>query len=504
MIILSIIEIIVFIVVSFGLYKFFRKKKIDLTICMGVIALMFLVLLFQLVFLPAGSGPRVVFKGGDHITVEVGTEYDQSSVTAKKGLKNLTENLSVDALPDTNKVGEYTIRYTLEYDGEVYYKDRVVSVVDTTPPTIEFGEKTAFSAFDTADGDVTEIVNVETKKQEDGTFLLTYTVTDSSGNKATATRVVETLDTEAPAITLKGNKIKVILLGETYTDEGVSAVDNMDGDISSKVESSCGGTFKGEAIGVYKITYTAEDSSGNIATATRTVHVLKKIGYDPNLWKTADGKGVVYLTFDDGPSNVTIKNLDTLKKYDVKATFFITNGGYSSANMPIIKRIIEEGHTLALHDGNNHNYSKTYANDNSYLDGINKLHDRIYEDFGYDARIIRFPGGASNAVSKKTCPGLMGRLTKKMLDNGYLYYDWNVDSQDATTKYMNDSAGIYNNVISGLKQGRINVVLMHDIESKKATSAALENMIKYGIDNGYSFAPITEETPLVCHNATNV
>ena len=126
------------------------------------------------------------------------------------------------------------------------------------------------------------------------------------------------------------------------------------------------------------------------------------------------------------------------------------------------------------------------------------------EDFGYDARIIRFPGGSSNQVSAKPSPGLMGTLPKLMLDNGYLYYDWNVDSTDATTKNAKDTQAIYSNVTSGLKQGRINVVLMHDISSKTATSEALDDIIKFGIDNGYSFAAITEDTPLVCHNATNV
>ncbi|MBE7056318.1 MAG: DUF5011 domain-containing protein [Ruminococcaceae bacterium] len=502
--VLHIIEIIIFIAASFGIYKLFKAKKYQIPTCLAVITLLFLILLFQFVFLPGHSGPSISFKGGDHLTLEVGTNYDVNSVIATDGLSDITDLLKADSTPDTTKTGEYTIRYTLEYKGDVYYKDRVVSVVDTTAPVIELKEKTAFLAMDNYDGDITANVQVETEQQKDGKYLLTYTVSDSSGNKTTATRTVETLDTEAPVIELNGNKIKVIMVGETYKDEGVKAIDNMDGDVSSRVQSDCGGSFKSDVAGIYKIQYTAEDSSGNKSTATRTVHVLNKIGYDSSLWKTPDGKGVVYLTFDDGPSEVTIKNLDILKQYGVKATFFIVNHNYNESTKPIIKRIIEEGHTLALHDGNNHDYDKTYGSKTSYLEGINRLHDQVLADFGYDARIIRFPGGASNQVSKKPSPGLMGTLPKLMLDNGYLYYDWNVDSTDATTTNAKDPVAIYNNVTKGLKQGRINVVLMHDIKSKTATNEALDDIIKYGIDNGYNFAAITEDTPLVCHNATNV
>lgn len=499
--ILHIIEIIIFIAASLGIYKFFRMKKYQMPTCMAVIALLFLVLVFQFVFFPGSGGPTIIFRGGERLNLEVGTAYDESTVSASDGMTDLTSLLKAEGTVDTSVVGEYTIRYTMEYKGETYYKERIICVVDTTAPVINLGEKTAFAATDNYDGDLTASVQVTTEKQADGKYLLTYTVTDSSGNQATATRTVDTMDTEAPVVTLNGNKVKTILVGETYTDEGVTAVDNMDGDISGKVQSSCGGEFKGETAGVYKITYTAEDSSGNQATATRTVHVLNKIGYDSSLWKTEDGKGVIYLTFDDGPSKVTEKNLDILKKYDIKATFFIIN--YSDSYKSVIQRQVNEGHTVALH-AYVHEYSAAYASKTSYLEGINKLHDKVLADTGYDTRIIRFPGGASNGVSKKHTPGLMGTLPKLMLDNGYLYYDWNVDSTDATVTNEKNADAIYENVVSGLKQGRINVVLMHDTGAKEATSEALERIIEYGLENGYTFAAITEDTPMVCHNATNV
>ena len=292
------------------------------------------------------------------------------------------------------------------------------------------------------------------------------------------------------------------MIGETYTDEGCTATDDTDGNISSKVVSDCGGEFKAETAGTYRIHYTVADSSNNSAETERVVKVINKIGYDASTWATDKGNGVICLTFDDGPGQVnTPKNLDALKQYGIKATFFICN--YSETNKVLVQREIDEGHTVALH-AYDHEYSVCYANENSYLEGINKLHDKVLADTGYDAHFIRFPGGASNGVSKKYTPGLMGILPKKMLDNGYLYFDWNVDSTDAETKYMNDAEAIYEHAISGIKQGRYNVLLMHDIDSKKATAEALPRIIQWGLDNGFVFEAITVDTPLVCHNANNV
>lgn len=499
--ILHIIEIAAFVLISFGLYQFFRRKKYELTTCMAIIALLFLVLLVQFVFLPAGGGPSISFQGGAHIELEVGAQYDASTVKASDGFRNLSDRLQVEGQVDTNTIGEYQLRYTLNYEGKTYYADRTVRVVDKTAPTIQLTDNNGFTASDNYDGDLTDKVTVTTEKQEDGRYLITYTVEDSSGNRAVATRTADTLDTVPPEISLKGNYIKTLLVGETYTDEGCTAADDVDGDLSGKVISDCGGSFKAEKAGTFRIKYTVTDSSNNSAETERVIKVINKIGYDASTWATDDGVGVICLTFDDGPGHKnTPKNLDTLKQYGVKATFFIVN--YSEDKKAIVQREVDEGHTVALHTYV-HDYDWVYANENNYLEGINQLHDKILADTGYDTHIIRFPGGTSNGVSRIT-PGLMGILPKKMLDNGYLYYDWNADSTDAETKYMNDADAIYEHAISGMKQGRYNILLMHDIDSKTATAEALPRIIQWGLDNGYKFEPITVDTPLVCHNATNV
>ena len=79
------------------------------------------------------------------------------------------------------------------------------------------------------------------------------------------------LDANAPVITLSGASTITLTVGATYTEFGAKATDDIDGDISNKIITS--GTVNTATAGTYTITYTVSDSSGNTATATRTIVV---------------------------------------------------------------------------------------------------------------------------------------------------------------------------------------------------------------------------------------
>lgn len=208
--------------------------------------------------------------------------------------------------------------------------------------------------------------------------------------------------------------------------------------------------------------------------------------------------GVIYLTFDDGPSlSITPKILDILKKKNVKATFFILN--YDGKKEEIVKREVNEGHTVAIH-GYSHDYKEIYQSEEIYMQNIKKLQDKIKASTGYNATITRFPGGSSNTVSKYN-PGIMTRLTKKVVDSGYKYFDWNVTSGDAGE--ARNSTDVYNNVVKNLSKSKSNVVLMHDFNGNTKTLNALESIIDYGVQNGYTFSKITESTKMVTHSVNN-
>ncbi|MBQ6538793.1 MAG: polysaccharide deacetylase family protein [Bacilli bacterium] len=306
----------------------------------------------------------------------------------------------------------------------------------------------------------------------------------------------DVVDKVAPEMKLKGDKSLTIYVGEKYVDKGVTATDNVDGDISKKVVVE--GTVNTKKEGKTEITYTITDSSGNKTTLKRTVTVKKRPVNGPRYSGGGSSMGcgeagVIYLTFDDGPNGLyTPVILDALKKHGVKATFFVTMAGPDS----MIKREYNEGHAVALHTAS-HDYGYIYSSSANYWADLNKVSARVERLTGKKSMLMRFPGGVSNTISRHYKNGIMSQLAKEVEDKGYTYFDWNISSGDAggTT----DPNQEYRNVVNSLSKSRGNVILMHDI--KKHTSLAIDSIIKYGKDNGYQFKVLTSD--VICHQGIN-
>jgi len=215
--------------------------------------------------------------------------------------------------------------------------------------------------------------------------------------------------------------------------------------------------------------------------------------------KKKSNEGVIWLTFDDGPSaNITPKVLDILKKENVKATFFVIN--YSDSNEDLLKRAVAEGHTIGIH-GYSHEYSKIYKSKETFMNNVYTLQDRIYKSTGVKTMYTRFPGGSSNTVSRKYCKGIMTELTKEMLAKGFKYYDWNISSGDAGG--AKNAKDVYKNVTKNLSKKRGNMVLMHDFGGNKKGLEALPDIIKYAKKEGYTFAKIDDDTPMYAQHVNN-
>lgn len=214
-------------------------------------------------------------------------------------------------------------------------------------------------------------------------------------------------------------------------------------------------------------------------------------------------KKVCYLTFDDGPSANTTKILDILKENNAKATFFVVGSSVRSGeNYKILQRIVNEGHTIALH-ANVHTYEKIYASEEAYFNDLNTISDLVYNWTGKRADIIRFPGGSSNMVSKFN-PGIMTRLTQMVIEKGYQYFDWNVDSNDAGG-YCLPAADLVNNIKTNyyVNHGLPVCVLMHDTAVKKTTPEALPEMIEYMKEKGYTFEALDKSVTGFKHKVNN-
>lgn len=206
--------------------------------------------------------------------------------------------------------------------------------------------------------------------------------------------------------------------------------------------------------------------------------------------KVCDKK--VYLTFDDGPSDNTDAILDVLKLYNVKATFFVIQKT-DAASIEKYKRILREGHTLAMHSSS-HVYAKIYSSIEEYILDVSELQNYLYQVTGVKATIYRFPGGSSNTVSKIS----MNECVSYLNTVGITYFDWNVASGDAATGQIS-SETIVSNVLAGVEQETDSVVLMHDAKDKQTTVEALPGILQKLIDMGAAVLPITSETTPVHH-----
>ena len=193
-----------------------------------------------------------------------------------------------------------------------------------------------------------------------------------------------------------------------------------------------------------------------------------------------------YLTFDDGPTeNITPQILDTLRRYNVKATFFQI-GSLIKANPDMARRVYEEGHLIANHsDG--HNYAKLYVSTDTFMNEINDCYEQIKEVTGEAEpfKLVRFPGGSFKSSADSYSP-VKQECKRVMADYGFYQCDWNALNGDAEGK-TKDADELLDYLISNLDGEENVVVLMHDAAAKQATADALASIIKYFMDEGYTF-----------------
>ena len=444
-----------------------------------------------LIFTSLLTMPRIKLVDKD-IVINLDEEFIDPGYKAYTLWFDITDGVSISSDIDTSKVGKYTVIYKFKHTKV----KRNVRVIETIPPELTLEgdidsyvcpngnyEEVGYKAIDNYDGDITDKVTI---KKENNKII--YSVSDSSDNIVTKERNLIYEDNKAPEIKLKGDSRITIKVGEEYNDPGYEASDNCLGDITDKVEVS--GSVDNNTQGNYKITYKVSD--GVVETVVeRNIYVsngLATLGEE-------NAPGVIYLTFDDGPNSNTRIVLDTLKKYGVKATFFVVP---RDSNAGLIKEEYDAGHSIGIHSLT-HTYSSVYASDEAFKNDVISCNNRIKEITGEYTYLYRFPGGSSNTASMYYSKGIITRMADWLHDNGYHYFDWNVSSGDAGA--TRTSEGVYSNVISRLSKERYNVVLMHDVNDY--TAYAVENIILYGIENGYTFAPITMNTRESHHGIAN-
>ena len=431
------------------------------------------------------------------VEIEYGSDEQMEAVSALyKGTlfnkEGTAVEVSVEGQVEYDKVGSYELSYYAKHKDTTGNALVTVEIKDTQAPVITLVsdpehytspvgayEEEGFTAIDNYDGDITAQV---VREEKEG--VVTYTVMDSSGNETVVERNIIYKDVIAPVITLKGSENLSLYTGGNYSEAGYTATDECDGDITANVVVE--GSVDTKKAGTYTVVYKVTDSSGNTAEAKRTVKVKS----------VTSGDKVIYLTFDDGPCAYTKKLLEVLDKYNVKVTFFVT--GANPSYYYLIGDAYDRGHTIAVHTYS-HKYSEIYASLDAYLTDFNKIRDIVVEQTGEEPWLVRFPGGTSNTVSRRYCTGVMTQISQEMTARGYTYCDWNVSSGDAggaTTEQQ-----IINNVINGCANKKTSIVLQHDMN--KLSVNAVEDIIQWGLANGYTFKAMSPGSPIVQQKPQN-
>ena len=346
--------------------------------------------------------PQIHLKGKKEVVLGYQKKYSEKGYDASFLGKNVTSDVVVKGKVDSNKLGTYDVIY--EVKKGVLHKRiiRTVKVKDIEKPKLEIDDSDLMLcpgsdvvpekiiATDDYDKDLTDKVESVIGEKKDS---ITYKVCDKSKNCTSVTKKIIYGDVEDPVITLNGGDNISVFVGNGYEDQGVTVSDNCDTNIQSKVVVD--GGVNSNQVGNYEITYSVEDDSHNKASVKRNVRVKEK------------GRGIIYLTFDDGPnSGTTDVILNVLKEEGVKATFFVTNKGPDE----LIKREYDEGHTVALHTAS-HDYAVVYASDEAYfndcfgimVDGRLKTERIVLRAYGLEPYYLRdLPVHHTQKVIKKT------------------------------------------------------------------------------------------------------
>ena len=476
-----------------------KNKKIEILI--AIIAVLFLMIIAVLLMLLDDRHVEITLNGEEHMRLEYGTAYLEPGAEAKCvgrvfGTAKNDPPVQIRGAVDPGRLGSYSLEYVAEAFGRSASVERTVQIVDTVAPVItlrtvegysatwmEGYTEEGYSATDNADGDITASV---VRTEEPG--KITYFVSDSSGNTASVERTYS-LAASTPSITLLGERDMVIHASTNFSDPGFVAADGNGNDLTGLVQVS--GEVLPYACGSYELTYSITNSRGDTASTKRNVTVIPV--EKPEI--VTPGAKTIYLTFDDGPGPYTSRLLDILAQYGAKATFFVTGTDRDYSDM--IGRAYREGHAIGVHT-NSHDYSAIYSSEEAFFNDFFATEELIYRQTGAYTRLFRFPGGSSNTVSRFN-PGIMTRLTQYMSDMGYKYFDWNVDSGDAWQ--TNKTEDVAKSVTKDCAGFRTAIVLQHDI--KNYSVEAVEDILIWGLENGYQFLPLDMTSPEAHHGIAN-
>ena len=219
-------------------------------------------------------------------------------------------------------------------------------------------------------------------------------------------------------------------------------------------------------------------------------------GRDDKTPEPADTK-IAYLTFDDGPSEHTEEILKILSERGAVGTFFVINNAYLDKARDILK----QGSALAMHSAT-HDYATIYSSVDAYFADLYLIESRIFEITGVKPTIMRLPGGGSNTISKQYATGIVTQIVERLNAEGYVRFDWNVDSTDASAASV-PAHTLLQKIQAACAGKQVVNILMHDTNQKKTTVEALPAIIDWLRAEGYQFMTLSPTSTLIQHEVNN-
>lgn len=185
---------------------------------------------------------------------------------------------------------------------------------------------------------------------------------------------------------------------------------------------------------------------------------------------------VAYITFDDGPSKYTSQIINILDKNNVKGTFFMVNDNMIVFK-DVVKRMNLEGHGTGFH-GVTHDIKELYKSEDSAIEEFKTCNRTFYNITGQTSRLVRIPFGSK--------PYMVESIYKKFIDEGFLVWDWTIDTED----WKSSEDQIVSNILYYAREKDDIVILLHE---NQRTVDCLDNIITILKERGYEIKPITED-----------
>lgn len=187
---------------------------------------------------------------------------------------------------------------------------------------------------------------------------------------------------------------------------------------------------------------------------------------------------VVYLTMDEGYENgCTPTILDTLKEKGVHAVFFITKQFYDS-DPELIQRMIDEGHIVGNHTCKHPGDGMPSLGLDAEYEDIKWLNDAVYDTFGYQMKLFRFPTGVGSQQSIALLEAM-----------GYTSVFWSFAHADYSLENQPDPAATLTKCVDALQPGAI--YLLHAVST--TNTAILGDFIDQARAAGYEFGEFPVE-----------